>query len=160
MFKLGVSRDPLYISYMMRSRTSVSCNLRWTLHLCSSIFSWERRWRSWLEICAYRKKTTTTKPQKREKNSPQERLMTGGFLETSCSRVCAEYFKHPGKQRRGAYLCTRCGTENTVHVFKSVSQVDVSLTDTAALWGLLAFRWHRGRCGRWNQGKGPVLLSC
>lgn len=37
----------------------------------------------------------------------------------------------------GAYLCRRCGTENTVHVFLSVSQVDVSLTDTAALWGLL-----------------------
>lgn len=32
-------------------------------------------------------------------------------------------------------MCGRCGTENTAHVFKSVSQVAVRLTDTLRLTG-------------------------
>lgn len=55
----------------------------------------------------------------------------------------------------GAYLCRGRGTENTVRVFKSVSQVDVNLTDVAALWGLLALRWHSSR---WNQEKWPAFF--
>lgn len=126
--------------------------------MCSSIFSLEHRWRTWLEISAYRRKTTTTKPQKRENNSPQERLMTGGFLETSRSRVCAEYFKHPGKRRRGAYLCTRCGTENTVHVFKSVSQVDVKPDRHGGTLRLTRFKVAQGPVWQVELGKRPSVF--
>lgn len=76
--------------------------------------------------------------------------MTGGFLEMSSSRVYAEYFEYLGKWRWGAYLCVRCRMENTVDVFKSRSQVVVSLTDRPALRGLLTLRWHRGQHGSWN----------
>lgn len=73
------------------------------------------------------------------------------------ARVYTQDISSTWESGDGTYLCTRCGRENTVHVFKSVSQLDVSLTDTAALWGLLALRWHGGR---WNQEKWPAFLSC
>ena len=50
----------------------------------------------------------------------------------SSSHVYVEYFKLLGKLTRGAYLCARCRTENTVDVFKSMSQVVVRLTDRPA----------------------------
>lgn len=51
----------------------------------------------------------------------------------SSSHVYGEYFKLLGKLTWGAYLCARCRTENTVDVFKSMSQVVVRLTDRPAL---------------------------
>lgn len=73
-----------------------------------------------------------------------------GCLEMSSSHVYGEYFKHLGKLRWGTYLRVRCRTENTVDVFKSMSQVVVSRTDRPARRGLLNLRWHRGQHGRQN----------
>lgn len=64
------------------------------------------------------------------------------------------------KLRWGAYLCVRCRVENTVDVFKSMSQVVVSPADRPTLWGLLDLRWHGGRYGRQNWEKWAVFLSC
>lgn len=58
--------------------------------------------------------------------------MTGGFLEMSSSCVYAEYIEHLGKWRQGTYLCASGGTENTVDVFRSMSQVVVSPAGRAA----------------------------
>lgn len=76
--------------------------------------------------------------------------MPGGSLEISSSHVYGEYLKHLGKLRWGTYVCARCRVENTVDVFKSMSQVVVSLTDRPALRGLLDLRWHRGQYGSQN----------
>lgn len=53
------------------------------------------------------KKTAKKKTPKTENDSSQKWLMTGGFLEMSCSRVYAEYFRHLGKRRRGVHICAR-----------------------------------------------------
>lgn len=93
----------------------------------------------WLEICKKNLKIITRRS-----------ASWGGSLEISSSHVYGEYFKLLGKLTWGAYLCARCRTENTVDVFKSMSQVVVRLTDRPALWGLLDLRWHRGQYGSQN----------
>lgn len=76
--------------------------------------------------------------------------MAEASLEMSLSHVHVKYFTHLAKLRWGSYLCARRRIEDTVDVFESMSQVVVSLTDTAALWGLFDLRWHRGQYGSRN----------
>lgn len=153
-FKLRVNEDPAFSScfpplYMMLLIHSGG-------NLCSrkcSLFCLKADAEpGWKSVLTERKQKTTTKTTlKLWKWLHRSGGWQAAFWKWAAF-VYTQNISSTWESGDGAYLCARCGRENTVHVFKSVSQVDVSLTDVAALWGLLA----RSKVAQWQVESGEM----